>query len=57
MVVQVDLGVNPIALTILETGPQDVAIVDADILSGVVESHLERIESGMKLLGFTGSEL
>ena len=41
--VKVDLGVLPLAVTLLEAGPQDVAIVDTDVLSGVVESHCELI--------------
>jgi hypothetical protein len=40
VLVEIDLGVVPLAVAGLETGPQDMAVVDSDVLSGVVESHL-----------------
>jgi hypothetical protein len=39
VLVEIDLGVLPLAITALEAGPEDVAIVDANILGGVVERH------------------
>jgi hypothetical protein len=41
VLVEVDLSVIPLAIGGLETSLQDVAVVDVDVLGGVVESHLE----------------
>tara|TARA_R110002003_G_scaffold48_18_gene4084 strand:- start:39448 stop:39627 length:180 start_codon:yes stop_codon:yes gene_type:complete len=39
MVVQVNLGVIPLAIRTLETGSKNVAIVDTDVFGRVMESH------------------
>lgn len=46
VVVKVNLGVLPIAVGTLQTGPQDVVIFDTDrsIFGGVVERHGYRLE-------------
>lgn len=38
--VEINLGVIPFAFGSLETSPQHMAVVDADVLSGVVEGHV-----------------
>ena len=40
VVVEINLGVVPLSISPLEAGPQDMAIVDADVLGRVVESHV-----------------
>jgi hypothetical protein len=40
MLVEVDLGVVPLAVGGSETSPEDVAVVNANVLCGVVERHL-----------------
>lgn len=42
VVVEVNLGVVPLSVRRLEASPQDVAIVDANIFSGVVKGHVGR---------------
>jgi hypothetical protein len=39
MVVQVNLGVIPLAIRTLETGSKNVAIVDTNVFGRVMESH------------------
>jgi hypothetical protein len=39
--VEINLSVIPLAVGGLETGLQDVAVVNVDVLGGVVESHFE----------------
>ena len=38
--VEVNLSVVPIAVGSLEASPEHVAVVDADVLGGVVEGHV-----------------
>jgi hypothetical protein len=40
VLVEVDLGVVPLAVGGLETSPEDVAVVNANVLCRVVEAHL-----------------
>lgn len=37
--VEVELSVNPLALTVVETGTEDVAVIDADVLGREMERH------------------
>lgn len=37
--VEVELGIDLLAITVAETSPQDVAIIDADVLGAKVERH------------------
>jgi hypothetical protein len=37
MVVQVNLSVIPLSIASLEASPEDVAIIDTNVLSGVME--------------------
>lgn len=39
VVVEVDLSVLQISIAVAKAGPQDVAIINADIFSRVLESH------------------
>lgn len=39
--VEVNLRVVPFAVSGAETSPENVAVVDADVLGAVVESHFE----------------
>jgi hypothetical protein len=43
VVVKVDLSVLPLSIGALEAGPQDVTIVNTDVLGGVVERHSGRV--------------
>jgi hypothetical protein len=45
--VEVDLGVDPLAVAVLETSSKHVAVVDADVLGSVVESHVDEHGSGV----------
>lgn len=37
--VEVELSVNPLALAVVETGTEDVAVIDADVLGREMERH------------------
>jgi hypothetical protein len=39
--VQVELGVVPVTIDVLETGTEHVVVINADVLGGVVERHCE----------------
>ena len=46
MVVKVDLGVVQLAVSALEAGLEDVAVLNADVLSRVVERHCRKVGFG-----------
>lgn len=48
--IEIELGILPVTVAILEATPQDVAVVNADILGRVVEAHCEMGRLGESLL-------
>lgn len=45
--VQVELGVFPFTIDVLETGTENVVVIDADVFGGEVERHCEVVWSGV----------